>query len=162
MWYIVQLVRSREDPYIQDLHSAIGDLPPLHEFPDAVFHPPPGFFDRLEKSGGRYILETPEGIRFECNDDLRIERIVDLNGNQMTFEYIGQLLTRILDPVGKEFILQYDEMNRIQLLFDKTGNRKIGYFYGDNGDLEEVDLFLDPDLVTGTDYRYLGVNHVLE
>lgn len=47
-------------------------------------------------------------------------------------------------------------MNRTTSLLDVTGNRTIRYTYGDNGDLEEVDAFLEPDLIAGTDYRYSG------
>ena len=63
----------------------------------------------------------------------------------MKFEYIDGLLTKIRDPVGKEYSLEYDEMNRIVSLNDVTGERRITYHYGDNGDLEEVDLHLEPD-----------------
>ena len=92
---------------------------------------------------------------------LFISRIVDINGNEMKFEYKDGLLTVIRDPVGKEFFFKYDEMNRIVSLEEKIGGRSISYHYGDNGDLEEVDLNLSPDLVAGTDYRYIGPHHVL-
>ena len=150
----------REDKYTQVLETPIGELAPLNRFADAVFHAPPGFFDRLEKQGDRYFFETAIGLRFEYNRDLYIDRMIDPNGNQILFRYNeSKLLTRIIDPVGKEFLLEYDEMNRIHILYDKVGNRKIKYYYGDNGDLEEVDVFFEPDLIAGIDYRYLGPDY---
>src|SRR5262249_7832154 len=123
-----------------------------------------GFFERLEKSNGNYVLETAAGVRFEYNNDLRIDRIVDLNDNKISFTYDPDsgLLIIITDPVGKQYHLEYDEMNRIRVLQDNTADRKINFYYGDNGDLEEVDLLLQPDLVTGIDYRYLGANYPFE
>jgi hypothetical protein len=80
----------------------------------------------------------------------------------MNFEYEDQLLKKIVDPVGKEFVFEYDELNRIQALYDKTTKRTITYSYGDNGDLEEVDSFLEPDLIAGTEYNYLGIYRPFE
>jgi RHS repeat-associated protein len=148
--------KLREDKFIQSTQESIGNLPTLGDFQDAVFIAPEGHFDRLEKSSGKYILEMINGVRFEYNDDLYIERIIDLNQNEMLFEYTDKLLTKIRDPVGKEFVIDYDTMNRITNIFDSAGKRNIGYTYGNNGDLEEVDLFLEPDLIAGTDYRYSG------
>jgi RHS repeat-associated protein len=150
----------REDKYIQIFNNPTGGPPPpLTAFQDAVFRSPVGFFDRLEKSNGRYILEMTTGVRFEYNSDLLIERIVDPNGNEMIFKYTEQLLTEIHDPVGKKFLLDYDSMNRIKSLYDVTSKRKVRYNYGDNGDLEEVDLDLKPYVTGGTDYRYLGPDY---
>jgi RHS repeat-associated protein len=151
----------REDRYIQILGEPVGDVPPLQDTADAVFRAPAGFFDRLEKSGGLYVLETVTGVRFEYNEDLYIARIVDRNGNELTFAYTDRLLTKIRDPVGKEFGLEYDEMNRIRALHDLTGDRTILYQYDSHGDLEQVDFLLQPDLTAGTDYRYVGPNHPL-
>jgi RHS repeat-associated protein len=149
----------REDRYIQILDDSSLDLPSLSVTVDAVFQPPVGFFDRLEKSGGMYILETETGVRFEYNDDLFIGRIVDPNGNQLQFEYTNGILATVRDPVGKEFAFEYDELNRIRRLRDVTGDRSVLYQYGSNGDLEEVDFLFGSELSPGTDYRYLGSDH---
>ncbi len=146
----------REDRYVQQVEAPDGELPPLGDFADATFTGPPGYFDRLEKAGGRYFLEMPTGVRVEYDEDLLAERIVDRNGNELTFSYLGGRLTAVRDPVGKEFAFEYDRLNRITVLHDRTGDRRVGFSYGANGDLEEVDLLMPPDLAAGTDYRYLG------
>lgn len=145
----------REDPYIQILDQATGDLPPLSASADAVFSSPPGYFDRLERSGGRYLLESPNGTRVEYGETLQAERIVDLNGNAIVLRYEEGLLTEIVDPVGKRFSLRYDELNRVAVFRDETGRREVRYSYTSNGDLEEVDLVFG-DSVIGHDYRYTG------
>ncbi|MCW5970849.1 MAG: hypothetical protein KIT57_20280 [Blastocatellales bacterium] len=145
----------REDRYTQVIGSATGEMPPLGGTTDAVFEGPPGFFDRLEKTGGCYILETPAGVRFEYGENLYAERITDRNGNTMTLRYDGYLLVEIIDAVGRRFTLEYDSLNRITALRDHTGNRSVRYFYSSNGDLEEVDHLLG-DMVSGVDYRYSG------
>jgi len=152
----------REDKYVQITETDSGDTPPLDEFRDAAFRAPAGFFDRLEKNGGRYTLETTGGIRYVYNEDLQIERIVDPNGNQFSFFYDALRLVRIVDPVGKEILIAHDSMNRIVELEDRTGGRRVRYTYTDNGDLEEVDLLFEPDLAAGTDYRYSGPDRPYE
>ena len=59
----------RQDPYIQITGTFVGELPPLDQFPDAIFQSPAGFFDRLEKTGQKYILQTVTGLRLEYNDE---------------------------------------------------------------------------------------------
>ncbi len=145
----------REDPYVQLIAAPAGDLSPLSLFADATFEGPPGYFDRLEKSGGRYVLESPRGVRIEYGESLFAERIVDPHGNTIHLHYDGQLLTEIVDPVGKRLTLRYDTLNRLTNLRDEVGQRELRYSYSSHGDLEEADLVL-ADLVIGTDYRYTG------
>ncbi|RQH03259.1 DUF6531 domain-containing protein [Natrarchaeobius oligotrophus] len=146
----------REDPYVQRIDEPSGDLPPLEEWQDATFDPPDGYFDRLEKRGGTYVLETVEGLRYYYNEDRYADRIVDPNGNELTFEYdAAGRLERVVDPVGKSLRFQYDERARIRWLIDEVGERRVHFAYTDNGDLEEVDLHLG-DRVSTTDYRYSG------
>jgi RHS repeat-associated protein len=152
----------REDAYIQIIDHPVGDLLPIGEFPDAVFEGPPGFFDRMEKVGGRYTLLTPDGTRIEYGENLYVARIIDRNNNTMMFEYDAFLLRRVTDPLGKRFIFDYDEMNRLVRLRDEIGQREWRYFYTDNGDLLEADLVTDDGFVSGIDYRYLGPDYPVE
>lgn len=152
----------REDAYTQVVTHATGELPPLGEFPDAEFEGPPGFFERLEKVGGRYTLSTRDGVRVEYGDNLYVERIVDPNGNAIAFEYDGFLLARATDPLGKRFSFRYDALNRLIALRDEFGRREYRYDYTDNGDLLEVDLLTDDGFVAGIDYRYLGPDYPQE
>jgi YD repeat-containing protein len=148
--------RLREDRYVQILGVPTAPLAPLTDTPAATFRAPAGFFDRLEKIGGTYVLFTVDGTRFEYNADNFVARIIDPNGNMIQFQYQGTLLTQIIDPVGKVYQLAYDELNRISVLTDITGERRVIYKYGDNGDLDEVDILHRDAIVTGVDYRYLG------
>lgn len=146
----------REDPYVQRIDEPTGGLEPLDQWQDATFDSPPGYFDRLEKSGGTYVLETVNGLQYRYNDDNYIERIVDPNDNEMRFKYDDRnRLVSVFDPVGKEFQFEYDARNRIEWLIDVAGGRRVHYLYGDNGDLIEVDKHFD-DRIVSTDYRYTG------
>lgn len=152
----------RADAYRQVTSGDTGSLAPLADVRDAVFEGPPGFFDRLEKVGGRYVLETSAGVRIHYGEHLYVERIVDNNGNTMHFHYDDDTLLRtVVDPLGKAFHLQYDPRNRLIALRDDYG-RELRYFYSDNGDLEEVDLITDDGFVAGVDYRYLGADALPE
>lgn len=152
----------REDPYVQRLDEPTGDLDPLDQWQDATFDPPPGYFDRLEKSGGTYVLETINGLRFEYNDENYVDQIVDPNGNELTFAYDDRnRLVKVTDPVGKQFRFEYDDRNRIEWLVDVVGGRRVHYTYGDNGDLIEVDRHFE-DRIASTDYRYSGPNNPRE
>lgn len=152
----------REDAYTQITDAPTDDDPPdLETFSDAVFEGPPGFFDRLFKTGGGYVLEMADGTRVEYGANLFAERIIDSNSNTLDFKYTDNLLTEIRDPVGKRFTIRYDELNRISTLRDETGAREVRYFYSDNGDLEEVDLVLGT-FISGVDYRYSGPDQRFE
>jgi RHS repeat-associated protein len=148
----------REDRYLEIVSEPVGDLPPLNGVADATFEAPLGYFDRLEKSGGTYVVVTVAGLRFEYNESLYVSRIVDRNGNTMLFDYTGGLLTLVRDPVGKEFAFEYDEQKRITLLHDLTGDRRVYYSYDSLGNLDEVDFGFEPDLVSATDYRYASAD----
>ena len=146
----------REDRYVQRIGLVEGDLPPLADAVDAAFDGPRGFFDRLEKSGARYVLETPAGVRIEYGEHLYAERIVDRNGNAVALRYDGLQLVEVEDPSGRRVGFTYDALGQLRRLDDHTSGRSVRFDYSSNGDLEEVDLVFGDGFVLGTDYRYLG------
>jgi RHS repeat-associated protein len=153
----------RSDVFTRRLDPALDPHLPLDGALEAVFDPPAGTFDRLEKRGGFYRLTTPMGTRFEYDERLMCRRIVDLNDNAIDLVYdAGGRLVLVRDPVGKTLELSYDPAGRIEWLHDTVGDRRWRYSYSDNGDLMEVDVWAEPDRVGTTDYRYVGADAPLE
>lgn len=147
----------RADRYTQILDAPVEPLPRAANFPDAVFQPPLGAFEKLTKENGLYVIELVSGVRIYYGTDLQAERIADLNGNQMLLQYDpDRRLTQVIDPVGKQFLFDYDELNRLWRVRDVEGRREVLYTFGDNGDLEGVDIQPDGEQACETDYEYLG------
>lgn len=147
----------REDRYEQaDGLDATG-VGELSNLPDAAFSGPPGFFDLLSKSNGRYSLVRPDGITFRYGPDLQVERIEDLNGNVVTLAYDAERrLDTVTDPVGKRFLFRYDDLNRLREVRDEEGRRSVLYTLDDVDDLVGVDLWPDGESPCETDYVYAG------
>jgi RHS repeat-associated protein len=153
----------RADRYTQILDAPIEPLPAAANFPDAVFQPPPATFEKLTKENGLYVLELVSGIRIYYGTEFQAERIVDLNGNEMRLKYDpDRHLMKVTDPVGKQFLFDYDELNRLRRVRDEEGHREVLYTFGDNGDLEGVDIRPDGEEASETDYEYLGPDRPLE
>ena len=153
----------RADVFTRRLDPGPDISTPLDGALDAIFDPPPGAFDRLEKRGGRYRITTPMGTRFEYDERLMCHRIADPNDNVIDLAYDPEgRLVLIRDPVGKTLELTYDPAGRIEWLHERTGDRRWRYSYGDNADLIEVDVWAEADRVGTTDYRYSGPDVPLE
>ncbi|WP_340818400.1 RHS repeat-associated core domain-containing protein [Methanolobus sp. WCC4] len=125
---------------------------------DAIFGSPAGIHECLIKKSGKYILLSPEGRRIFYNENLKAERISDLNGNEILFEYEDYLLIKIIDTSGREICLKYDDDRRLVRLIDKASDRWIQYEYDSAGRLVEVNHSTgrEEQFQRCHGYRYLG------
>jgi len=72
---------------------------------------PQGDYSELSKNGTLFTLTYPDGTveKFRANGEL--DYIEDLNGNRITTEYTGELLTRLLHSAGQFLELTYHGSN---------------------------------------------------
>jgi RHS repeat-associated protein len=67
--------------------------------------------------------------------DLLSER--DRNGYTTTLAYMGNQLSSVTDPAGRELTFQYNAANRIQSVTD-AASRSVSFSYDSNGDLTDI------------------------
>jgi RHS repeat-associated protein len=80
----------------------------------------------------RYRLTDPDGVVFDIDQVDGLERIVDANGNTMTFGPGG-----IIHSAGRSVVFTRDGQGRITRIEDPRGNA-VTYAYDGYGDLVEV------------------------
>ncbi|MBU1751380.1 MAG: N-acetylmuramoyl-L-alanine amidase, partial [Chloroflexi bacterium] len=150
----------------------------------AVFQPgaggyqaPAGVFEALAAEGGRYVLTTPDQIRFTFDGAGVLQSIADEMDNAITLCYAGVYLDRIEDAGGRIFDVQTDGAGRVTHIIDPSG-RVVTYTYGivsqqctdylrgPRGELSTADT---PDLLSMTDanggitgYEYDPTNGYLQ
>ncbi len=143
-----------------------------------VFEPDPGNYFRLEVPEGddeflrvrpdgsvylfaialpynpeRYVLTSPEGLRYTIHEDRGMLTAEDLNGNMLTFSDEG-----VQHSSGPALSMVRDAQGRIVELRDIAGNAWL-YGYDAAGDLVSV---TNPDLETTTFVYSTTVPHYLE
>ena len=100
-----------------------------------------------------YVLTTPEGLRYELDQGFGIRRVVDLDGNSLTYSDSG---VEHSSGIGIQF--ERDPLGRIGALVLPDGER-IEYGYTSAGDLDWVRDQMD--LSTRFAYAHPGAAHYL-
>lgn len=91
----------------------------------------PSNFDTLTKEGDEFVLRhkyTLEVERFDAQG--RLIARADRNGNPISLEYNGDLLTRVENGSGRWLTFTYDEQDRV-IQIDAPENKSISYGYTD-------------------------------
>ncbi len=111
----------------------------------------PSFKGAVLTIGGGSVrtLRFKDGRRWIFSSTGFLNRIEDRNGNGLDLIRSGGLLSRIIQPGGREIQLAYDGASRISRLTDPLG-RTVRYLYDSNGMLSTV---IDPEGGL-TRYRY--------
>jgi RHS repeat-associated protein len=99
-----------------------------------------GTHDRLEKVAGRYRLLTPDGLRIDYGDNLRAERLVDRNGNEIRLTWGGNplVLERLVDTCGRTYRFAHDADGHLTGVYEDALGRETRYAYDTSGRLERV------------------------
>ncbi|MEO0510797.1 MAG: RHS repeat-associated core domain-containing protein [Verrucomicrobiota bacterium] len=117
--------------------------------PDGTFEPPAGSTMELTEVSGNYRLKQRLGntIHFEDTQDSeddgqRVQKIVDVDGKEMTFAYHSDdRIDYVEDAYGRRYTFGYNSNNQITTLTDSTG-RSIGFRYDSEGN---QDRYTDPE-----------------
>jgi RHS repeat-associated protein len=91
---------------------------------------PQGEHSKLTKSAGIFTLVSAEGTTQKFRADGWLDYIEDLNGNRITADYSGGLLTRLVHNAGPFLSLAY-EGSRISAISDHTGELNVAFTYTD-------------------------------
>lgn len=119
------------------------------KMPDGSYEPPAGSTMELTEVSGKFRLKQRLGntLHFENTQDSdddgqRIEKIVDVDGHEMNFEYHNDdRINYIEDDFGRRYTFGYNSDDRIDQITDSTG-RDVHYRYDSEGNL---DRFTDPE-----------------
>jgi YD repeat-containing protein len=101
-----------------------------------AYVPPTGVHQRLTSEATGYALWTQDNTRSSFDANGRLLAVTDTNGNQLTFTYNDDKLTRVADDSGLALTLTYDgpHVSRVE---DPLG-RHINYAYDSAGNLTQV------------------------
>ncbi len=114
--------------------GADGRVDRFTQNPDGSFSAPAGIFDQLTFSSGLYALTRKDQTKFNFNGSGKLASVVDKNGNTVTLNYSGGLLSSLTDPGGRTFSFTPDAAGRISVMTDPIG-RAISFGYDPSGDL---------------------------
>ncbi|MCK5643433.1 MAG: RHS repeat protein, partial [Gammaproteobacteria bacterium] len=115
---------------------------------DGTYSPPLNVFDNLTKNpDNTYTLEVKDKIEYNFTTLGKLVNITDQNGNQISFTYTGDYLTKVTDASGRELIFSYDSSGRIISITGPMG-RIWSYTYDGAGNLVQ---YSDP---TGGQFSY--------
>ena len=119
----------------------------LFEAPEpggTTFQSPPGDFSTLERlPGGTFRRTLKDQTVYEFSTDNFIQRMVDRNGNETTFQYGADGLQKIIDPIGLETSFVYTD-GKVTEIVDPT-SRRTTFAYDADGNLVTI---TDPDGTT--------------
>lgn len=105
------------------------------------FPAPPGVYDSLSLFNDTILLKQKDGLRIYFDDPThrRVTRMVDPNGNQMTFAYSNGLLDSVIDASGRSLLFTWAN-NHITKIKDPNGavDRDFLYEYNGDGNLVKV------------------------
>ena len=110
------------------------------KLPDGSYSAPPGVTTTLTKPGNLYRLDERFGTRFDFNANDKVQKITDIDGNTVTFNYTNNQLQTIDSSFGNSLTLGYYG-SRISSVTDSTG-RVVSFGYDANGDLT---TYTDPE-----------------
>ncbi|MCL7489109.1 MAG: DUF6531 domain-containing protein, partial [Desulfobulbaceae bacterium] len=96
------------------------------------YFPPDGNYTTLTKNGDIFTITAPGGVKTVFNANGTVNYIEDLNGNRITAEYSGSMLSRLVHSSGQYLSINYSG-SLIQSVTDNTGHLSVLYDYsGDN------------------------------
>ena len=115
-------------------------------------------YDLIKNPDGTYTIKDKYGSQYELNEDGKISKIIDKNGNKLTFEYnsVG-CLSKITNESGNYVEFQLGPNGKIASISDNLG-RTVSYGYDENGNLTS---FTDPMGYT-TQYVYDSENRLIQ
>ena len=95
-------------------------------------------FDLIKNTDGTYTIKELDGSRTDLKADGKIDKIIDRNNNQLTFDYnpVG-CVSRITNATGNFIDFQLGPNGKIASATDNFG-RTVGYEYDANGNLVSV------------------------
>ncbi len=103
---------------------------------DGTYSSSPGDYGVLSRDvGDRFILTEKSGLIYHFNSNNKIHKIEDLNGNQLSFSYSGDHLTKIEHSCGRSFRLQYGSNGRLLSLTDHVGRKTVYSYYPSRGSI---------------------------
>jgi RHS repeat-associated protein len=88
----------------------------------------PGDYGVLRTSGGNLVLTESDGLKLTFSEGGRLLSMADTNGNSITCEYSGDLLTKLIHSSGPSLTLTYDGNGKITAIADHL-NRETRYTY---------------------------------
>jgi PKD repeat protein len=92
------------------------------------YFPPKGNYSKLSKNSGVFTLVHADGSIQKFRSDGLLDYIEDLNGNRITAEYTGELLTRLVHSAGSFLVFTYAG-SRIASITDHTGELTVSFTY---------------------------------
>ena len=102
------------------------------------YEPPRGRYNQLINTGANaYEVTRKDAVRLIFSQN-RLQRIVDLSGNQLTLSYAadGKLIA-VTSPANRTVSFSYGSNNKISTLTDAIG-RTVAYAYDSSGNLISV------------------------
>lgn len=133
---------------------------------DASYNPQDGL--TLERVGREFSVLTPDRIKYvfaslspRLPNTLLLNRIEDLNGNALTFEYADGLIAIVTDSVNRRLLFKHDLYGRLTDIILSAAHaaeqnlRLVGYRYNEHGDLVTVLDALDKP------YTFEYENHLM-
>lgn len=107
-----------------------------------VYLSPTGDFSKMEQlPDGRFQRTMPDGMVYDFNEQNLLASVTDRNGNQTQYVYDeSNRLTKIVDPVGLETILDYAD-GKVRAITDPAG-RTTRLMHDTKGNLQQI---VNPD-----------------
>jgi RHS repeat-associated protein len=79
-------------------------------------------------AGGAFTLREPNGLLYAFRADGKLDYVEDTNGNRITMQYTGDLLTRLTHSTGQSLQVTYNGAGRIDQITDHVGRQTLfGY-----------------------------------
>lgn len=125
---------------------------------DGSYTAPKGNRDTLSQAAdGTYTLEKKNGVVWTFDSQGKLARIAETNGNALKFVATSGRLSKVIDTVGREVLLDYDASGRLVRVTDPAA-RTVQYAYDTEGNLGSV---TDP-LGLVTRYAYDGSHNLTQ
>ncbi|MDD3793830.1 MAG: M15 family metallopeptidase [Candidatus Gracilibacteria bacterium] len=81
----------------------------------------------------KYEISFDDKTKYIFGDNFKIEKIVDIYGNNLSFEYNDdRQLIKIIDTLNREYTLNYHENSRLYKIIDFAGNEVEFIYFSEN------------------------------
>ena len=105
-----------------------GQVTEYIKLPDGSYNNPPGITTQLIDNGnGTFSLKERFGAQMDFDATDRITQLKDVDGNTLSFVYIGNKLSSVQDVAGRTLTLNYTGDNLTSVV-DSSG-RSVGFTY---------------------------------